>query len=184
MRRVDGNWRRAAVLLVVLISGAGAAPVRFALDACLLGAAAGPLYIPADTTRPFGANFDFPVARIGVGLEESHGFGLTVGTMLAQVGGYELSTLPLGARLWYDFAPDERWRHATAYLSGAWHSNSFWGDFNPNPDYFELAAGATYTFYAVTPKVEFRFRSKSYSGSQAMFLLGVDIGGQYVFGRR
>lgn len=176
--------KTALIALFVLTASASAAPVRFALDACLLGASAGPLYAPADTARPVGAGLDFPVGRLGLGLEEPHGFGLAVGTMLAQVGGYELSTLPLCARAWYVFAPHQRWRRATAYVAGAYHHNSFWGDYNSNPAYFELSAGASYTFYAVTPKAEFRFRSASYAGPQTMILLGVDIGGQYVFGRQ
>jgi hypothetical protein len=91
--------------------------------------------------------------------------------------------LPISARVYWDFTPDELWVRRTAYITATYqHANIA---VQPDPDgvppFFSLGVGATYTWYAVTVRAELTAPYLVYPGLGLM--LGVEIGGSYIFGR-
>ena len=174
------------LLLAVLATTVPAAPVRFAMDASLLGVSGG------GGTYLLGGRQHFSnipalgahLLRLTAGAEFDEQVGVAVGVSLAEVVTVEASFLPVTARGWWDFDPEERWRRRTAYMFATYDHHGFSGDFDPNPPYVQLGAGFAYTFYAITPKAEFRIRPGWHMGWSSVLLVGIELGGNYVFGSR
>jgi hypothetical protein len=163
-----------------------AAPARLAADATLAGLTGGLGVYPEDRTvlARIEPAVCLQALRLGIGAETSDGYGLTAGTMLAQVGLLELSLLPVTVRAFKDFDPTWTWRRRTAYVLATYHWNYRYG---VGPEYYdgryvELGCGFAWTLAAVTPKVEFRVRPRPTGGPNLSLMAGVDLGGAYAFG--
>ena len=179
--------RSALSLALLAVATAAASPVRFAADASLFGLSYGGMISSAGMMPGHSEDVTGHLMRLGVGAETRRGLGVTVGVTLIQMKIEEFSFLPLTAQLHWNFDPDQRWRHGTAYLFATYHYNSTWGDFgdgDPMAPFMEYGIGAAYTFYVVTPKAELRLRPGVSFGSRISALFGFDLGGTYVFGRR
>lgn len=174
-------------LLAILLSVAGfaRAQVRPAVDVGLVGLAGGTkLNTRTGNYQDAGTwpDLRFQFARLGLGVETDQGLGMVVGATLAEIRIYEGSFLPISAKVYWDYDPDEKWTRQTAYIFAAYQRNPWWGDFDPLHPYLEIGAGAAYTYYAVTPKIEVSVMPSL--GPRISLLLGFDIGGTYVFGSR
>jgi hypothetical protein len=127
------------------------------------------------------------MARLEFGAEVTDHVGITAGAMLGEAWGeagafYAVSSLPITARVYWDFTPNELWVRSTAYFSATYYYDNFYGDPDApalQPD-LVLAVGATYTYYVFTARAEMLAPVERSPG--ALLLLGVEIGGSYIFG--
>jgi len=178
---------RATLLILTALATTVPAPAaRFAVDAALLGVSGGWGTYAQDgrqhlsTIPALGAH----LLRLTAGAEFNEQVGVAVGVTLAEVLTIEASFVPVTARVWWDFDPAERWKRRTAYIFATYDHHGFSGDLDPNPPYMQLGAGFAYTFYAITPKAEFRIRPGWHMGWSSVLLVGIELGGNYVFGSR
>jgi hypothetical protein len=151
-----------------------------------------PVVLTGFTRGLLVANWTWPgrteVARLELGAEVTDNIGITAGAMFSEAWGqdgtfYTVSGLPVSARAYWDFTPNELWLRRTAYVSATYYHDNFYGDPDaPSwPPYFTLAAGASYTYYVLTARAEFVV-SVQRSPSAALFI-GVELGGSYILGR-
>ena len=175
------------MLLVILLSVAGfaRAQVRPAVDVGLVGLAGGAKINPRNGNYQSAGVWPdarLQLVRLAIGAETGSGIGAVFGTTLLEGRIYEGSTLPLSAKLYWDYTPDEAGLRQNAYVFVTYHHKPWWGDFDLLAPYLEIGAGAAYTYYAITPKVEVSMMPSL--GPRVTIMLGFDIGGNYVFGNR
>jgi hypothetical protein len=117
-------------------------------------------------------------ARVELGAEVTDNIGITAGfTTLEMLTLAELSVLPVSARVYWDFNPNELWVRSTAYVTATYYHDNYIPDEGTPSPFFGLAVGVTYTMYAVTARAEF----SSHPGLGLS--LGLEVGGSYIFGR-
>ena len=175
-----------ATLLALSASTLSAAPLLLAADVALAGLTGGlGLYPDASMLDHVGPTLYVQALRLGIGAETKGGCGLTVGTTAAQLGLLELSVLPITVRAFKDFDPTRRWRRRTAYAFATYHWKYVYGVSPEDYDgrFLELGCGVAWTLAVVTPKAEFRVRSRPTNGPNVSLQVGFDVGGAYVFGK-
>ena len=173
----------AITVVIGLAQAAEPTPVRFAADAALIGLSGGVGFYRYGQTTHAGRDVAAQVVRLGAGCELGNRLGIVVGASLAEADFLASSMLPVTARIYWDFTPAEHWRRAIAYVMATYNHTRSWGDDDyPLPPSLDIGAGVAYTFYAITPKMEFKLHPGGTSASTASLLIGLDIGGTYVFG--
>lgn len=173
---------RLIAMVVLALSGVGSiamANVRPAADLCLLQLAA---YGGTDFAGSFGWAPKAQVARLELGAEVTDNIGITAGAALADVWAFVgISGIPLSARVYWDFTPEELWVRRTAYVTVSYQRDIF-DPFNmASSSFVMLGVGGTYTYYAITTRAELFVPVEKSPGLG--LLVGVEVGGSYVFGR-
>lgn len=174
----------AAVLALPCLSAPALANVRAAADVSLLGLSAGAVSYHANDQLRIGWAWllKAQAARLEFGAEVTDNIGVTAGATGLELWALsEFSILPVSARLYWDFTPNELWIRRTAYITATYRYNNFMPDEPTPPPSLSLGVGATFTWYALTARVEldpFAFSPPAFG-----LLLGVDVGGSYIFGR-
>jgi hypothetical protein len=173
----------AAVLALLCICSIAAGNVRAAAQVGLLELSGGGTLYHSNDRLGLVWNSRAQALRLEVGAEVTDHIGITAGAMLAEAWIYQVSFLPITARLYWDFSPAELWVRGTTYATATYHHNSFWGDYNYIRPYVALGFGATYTYYAVTTRAELALSASSERPWIGRLLFGVEVGGSYIFGR-
>ena len=121
-------------------------------------------------------------ARLELGAEVTDNIGITAGTTILDVLTLaEFSILPVSARVYWDFDPNELWLRSTAYVSATYYHDNYIPDEGTPSPFVGLAAGVTYTSYAVTARAELSVPEVRYPA--LALSLGLEVGGSYIFGR-
>lgn len=170
-----------AVAVVVALSCVGSvamANVRPAADVCLLQLSA---YGVTDFAASFGWAPKVQVARLELGAKVTDNIGITAGAAVGELWAiFGISAMPLSARVYWDFTPDELWVRRTAYVTASYQR--IFDLFNmTNSSHVILGFGGTYTYYAITTRAEL-FAPVAKSPVLGL-LVGVEVGGSYIFGR-
>lgn len=172
----------AAMLALSFVCSIAAGSVRAAADVGLLELSGGGLLYYSNNRPGLGWNLRAQALRLEFGAKVTDHIGITAGAMLGEAWIYQVSLLPITARLYWDFSPDELWVRSTAYAVATYHHNSFWGDFNYIRPYVALGVGAAYTYYAITARAELDLLQFTERPPFAL-IVGVEVGGSYIFGR-
>jgi hypothetical protein len=173
-----GGRGTAAVILALACAGSTAlANVRPAVDVCLLQLAAiggvdrhGLWWIPKAQ-----------LARLELGAEVTDNFGITAGVALGDVWALFPSGLPLSARAYWDFTPNELWVRRTAYVTASYQRDVFDPFRMSSSSFVVFGLGATYTYYAITTRAELLVPAAR--TPYVALLIGFELGGSYIFGR-
>lgn len=187
--RRGGRVAAAAILALACAGSTVRANVRAAADVCLLGVS--PVVLAWTPSGRLEAGWFWPgrtqVARLEFGAEVTDNIGITAGGMLGEAWGqygafYTVSGLPVSARAYWDFTPNQLWARRTAYVSATYYHDNFYGDpSEPSlAPYLMLAVGATYTHYVLTARAELQVPARRSPG--AALVLGVEVGGSYILG--
>ena len=204
---MQARIRAVAVLMLILASVALAAneqvvtgPLdyqpsqpRLTVDAALVGAAADAEALLAPVDGDYGPGAAFLEARylnLGVGIEYPKGLGVSVGTTLFNYyegSGYG-SVLPVRVRVSWDLSSEPRWHNRSVYAFVTFHRTPRYDNIiysGPPFQHEEFGVGASYTYYAVTPKVELGAEARDGQGVGPLLFLRVslDLGGTYDLGR-
>jgi hypothetical protein len=184
MRSDRGAYRLAvaAVLVLASIGSTAMADVRVAADVGLAELSAGRGVLYNVDHWESGWMVTAQAVRLEFGAEVTDHVGFTAGTAL--VGTWwllEFSFLPVSARAYWDFTPNELWIRRTAYVMAAYNHHLFAIDEPSPPPYFSLGVGAACTFYAATIRAEVTAPALPYRLLELR--LGLEVGGSYIFGR-
>ena len=174
------SGRRAWLALTLFAAVASAAPYKQIYKVALMDAS-------------FGVNGSFNSARgnapaflhldlldVGVGVQFNRHWGAGLGTSV--LSGDLINTvsyLPLAGYAFYDLKPEARWRRGMAYgsITFVYNESNGWSG-TKYPAYMAVAAGVSYTLYAVSPHFEIGYNSNRQAFTCAV---GVGIlGGTYV----
>ena len=187
--RCTGRVVAATTLALSCVSSNALANIRAAADVGLIGIS--PVELTYYPHSKLQASWDWlqrtQIARLELGAEVTDHVGMTAGAMLGeawgQAGAFDaVSSLPITARVHWDFTPNELWVRSTAYFSATYYHDNFYGDpsgpaWRP---FLVLAVGATYTYYVFTARAEMLASVERSTG--AALLIGVELGGSYIFG--
>jgi hypothetical protein len=174
----------AATALLLLCTGSMAmANVRAAADIGVLELYPGAVTYNANEQLRVGGLWllKAQAVRVELGAEFTDHVGVTAGATLAEVFGiYQFSILPISARVYWGFTPNQLWVRSAVYVSASYYHHNFEPDEPTPPQFVSLGVGATYTFYAVTARAELFAPVVSVGG--VGLLLGVQVGGSYILG--
>lgn len=185
----SGRFVGAAILALACVCSTAAGNVRAAADVGLIGISPFELtFYPHSRPQAYWEWLQkTQIARLELGAEVTDHVGISAGAMLSEAWGeagafYAVSGLPITARVYWDFTPNELWVRSTAYVSATYYHDNFYGDpvgpaWRP---FLVLAVGATYTYYVFTARAEVLASVERSTG--AALLIGVEIGGSYIFG--
>jgi len=165
-------------LALSCVGSAAVANVRAAADISLLHASV----FGVTNFSAVGCVPRLQVARLELGAEVTDHIGVTAGAALGETWAfYEFSLLPVSGRVYWDFTPNELWVRRTAYVAATYYHNSFIPDERDIEPFVSLGVGGTYTYYAVTARLELLMLPARTTGIG--LLLGIEVGGSYIFGR-
>jgi hypothetical protein len=178
----DRRAARFAAAVVLAVCSLAAANVRAAADVGLAELSAGPGFYFGFHRVESAWTVTAQAARLEFGAEMTDHIGLTVGATLIEASWvYGFSILPVSARVYWDFTPNELWIRRTAYITTAYRHHNVLPDEPDRPPYFNIGVGATCTWYAATVRAELAAPALRYPVLE--FRLGLEVGGSYIFGR-